>query len=383
LPRVKLIQNKEDIAPEHYPLFDELAALRGRISGPSTVVLHSPGLARPWNEVSEYLHSVSVVEAKDAELAVCVAARESDCPYIWASHVVAARNAGVSEASLTAVRDDASLTALPSSESQVALFARELMRTNRVDAELFNALLAAHDERWLVELCGWIGRYAALAGILNAFEVPPASATAEPLPSERHLDSATASSRPYGDAPRISLITSRDQVAADGQALFDEVVAARGSVRGPAAALLWSPPLGKRVHDINEYFRTSTVLDARAREGAALAVAREKDCPHLQQSHAVPAREAGLDGAAIDLIAAGGDIAALPAADRDVVDYVQQVLRRPHRVTDELFGRLQASRGIPWLVELTALTGHYGFGAAVLNACEVGVTESLNAPSAS
>ena len=47
MARVKLIQNKEDIAPEHYDLFNELAALRGRVSGPSTVMLHNPALARP------------------------------------------------------------------------------------------------------------------------------------------------------------------------------------------------------------------------------------------------------------------------------------------------------------------------------------------------
>jgi len=47
MARVKLIVNKEDVAPEHHALFDTLAALRGRISGPSTVVLHSPGLAGP------------------------------------------------------------------------------------------------------------------------------------------------------------------------------------------------------------------------------------------------------------------------------------------------------------------------------------------------
>ena len=70
MARVKLIVNKEDVAPEHAGLFDELAALRGRISGPSTVVLHSPGLARPWNQLSEYLHRDSIVEPRHAELAV-------------------------------------------------------------------------------------------------------------------------------------------------------------------------------------------------------------------------------------------------------------------------------------------------------------------------
>src|SRR5512138_785677 len=62
MARVKLIVNRKDVAPEHHALFDTLAALRGRISGPSTVVLHSPGLAGPWNEISEYLHRQSIVE---------------------------------------------------------------------------------------------------------------------------------------------------------------------------------------------------------------------------------------------------------------------------------------------------------------------------------
>ena len=69
MARVKLIVNKEDVAPEHHALFDELAALRSRISGPSTIVLHSPGLARPWNQISEYLHRDSIVEPEHAELA--------------------------------------------------------------------------------------------------------------------------------------------------------------------------------------------------------------------------------------------------------------------------------------------------------------------------
>ena len=93
MARVKLIQTKDDMAPEHHALFDELAALRGRISGPSSVVLYSPRLARPWNEISEYLHRSSVVEARHAELAVCTAAREYDCAYIWAAHLPQARRA--------------------------------------------------------------------------------------------------------------------------------------------------------------------------------------------------------------------------------------------------------------------------------------------------
>src|SRR5882672_5288018 len=113
MARVKLIQDRKDVAAEHYAIFDELAALRGRISGPSSVVLYSPALARPWNEISEYLHRDSVVEARDAELAVIASARENDCPYIWAAHAPPARKAGVTNDTIAAVRDRGGLKGLP------------------------------------------------------------------------------------------------------------------------------------------------------------------------------------------------------------------------------------------------------------------------------
>src|SRR5207249_7773106 len=113
MARVKLIVSRDDIAAEHHAIFDELAALRGRISGPSTIVLHSPGLARPWNEISEYLHRDSIVEPQHAELAVCATAREKDCGYVWNAHVPAARRAGVTEEAISAVRARRPLDGLP------------------------------------------------------------------------------------------------------------------------------------------------------------------------------------------------------------------------------------------------------------------------------
>ena len=151
---MKLIRNKEDIAPEHYPLFNELAALRGRISGPSTVVLHSPALARPWNEVSEFLHRLSCVPPQAAELAVSTAAREYDCAYVWAAHVPKAREAGVSEATFTAVAqgEGGALDGLPPQEAAVVSYVRQLLRANRIDGAVFDPLLAAHGAQSAVKL---------------------------------------------------------------------------------------------------------------------------------------------------------------------------------------------------------------------------------------
>ena len=182
MARVKLIVDRQDLAPEHGALFDELAALRGRISGPSTMVLHSPGLARPWNQVSEYLHRASIVEPRHAEIAVCATARERDCGYVWNAHVPLALKAGIARPTIAAVAERRPADELPEPERTVVLYVQQLLRDNRVEQEVFDRLRQAHDERWLVELTVWIGRYAALSGILNAFEVTHA-APAEMLPS--------------------------------------------------------------------------------------------------------------------------------------------------------------------------------------------------------
>jgi 4-carboxymuconolactone decarboxylase len=374
MARVKLIQQQEDIAPEHQALFAELAALRGRISGPSTIVLHSPGLARPWNEISEYLHGRSVVEPQYAELAVSVTAREYDCAYIWAAHAPQARKAGVSEATIAAVRDGLPLDGLPGAEATLVRYVRQLLQGNRIGSETFAPLLQAHDARWIVELTTWIGRYGALAGILNAFEVAAAPG-AELLPETAGstITAARPAARAPFQTPRLPLVTARERMQEADRPVFDAVAEGRGSVRGPFAILMHSPPLCTRVFDVSNYLRFRSDLTPRLRELATIATAREKDCAYVWAAHAPAARREGVAAATVALVRDRADLGALPASDRDVVDYVRQVLG-PHHVTQPLFDRLREEHGVPRLVELTALIGHYGLVTALLNAVEVAPT---------
>jgi 4-carboxymuconolactone decarboxylase len=368
MARVKLIVNRDDLAPEHHALFDDLAALRGRISGPSTVVLHSPGLARPWNEISEYLHRQSIVEAPHAELAVCATAREKDCGYVWNAHVPLARKAGVSAATIDIVRDRRGLIGMSGAEMSVVQYVRQLIQTNRVEPEVFGQLLGVHGPQWLVELTVWIGRYQALAGILNAFDVTPRM-PAEELPVVPGT-AATVTARAPLRAPRVEPITRREQVPPAHHAIFDAVAEGRGSVRGPFSILMYSPVLCRRHLDVGTFLRFNSRLEADSRELAILATAREKDCPYIWAAHAPAARQAGVSNAIVSVVRDRGDLAALPAAERDVIDYARQLVRS-NAVAPVLFDRLQGRHGVPWLVELTCLIGHYGIVASILNAFEV------------
>jgi len=63
-------------------------------------------------------------------------------------------------------------------------------------------------------------------------------------------------------------------------------------------------------------------------------------------------------------------VTSLPAAERDVIDYVRQ-LARTNQVAQPVFDRMRTQHGVTGLVELTCLTGHYGIVSAILNAFEV------------
>ena len=370
MPRVKQIVQKTDIAPEHYALFDELAALRGVISGPSTIVLHSPPLARPWNEVSEYLHRKSIVEDRYAEVAVCAAAREKDCGYIFTAHARMARNAGVDDAVITVVRDREPASSLPPDLAPVVTYARQLMQDNRVAQDVFDQLLQAHGAPWLVELTIWIGRYAALAGIINGFEVVSES-SADPLPVPgANSPTAKQPAPPPLAQPRIPLLTERGQVPPEHQGAFAAFMAIRGGLRGPYPILMHSPIPCNLINDVHSYVRSQSPIERRHQELAIITIAREKDCSYIWSVHAPHARTEGLSDAAVTAIGNGGEVAALSAVERDIVDYIRQQLRS-QRVTQELFDRLSEQLGVPWLVELTALLGHYGILCSIINAFEV------------
>lgn len=369
MARVKPIVNRDEVAAEHHALFDELAALRGRISGPSTIVLHSPGLARPWNEISEYLHRQSIVEPQHAELAVCATAREKDCGYIWNAHVPLARKAGVPAATIDTVRDRRTVAALSGAEARVVQYVRQLLQNNRVESGVFDQLLEAHGPQWLVELTVWIGRYQALAGILNAFEVTP-TAPAEGLPAVPRTATTAATVRPPLAAPRIAPITRREQVSEAHRAIFDTVAEGRGGVRGPFSILMHSPVLCRRHLDVGTFLRFNSGLNADSRELAIIATAREKDCPYVWAAHAPAARTAGISDAVVAAVRDHEELAGMPAAERTIVDYARQLLRS-NGVTAPVFDRLQGRHGVPWLVELTCLIGHYGIVTAILNAFEV------------
>ncbi|MFI5267697.1 MAG: carboxymuconolactone decarboxylase family protein [Chloroflexota bacterium] len=171
---------------------------------------------------------------------------------------------------------------------------------------------------------------------------------------------------------RISDVTDRDQLPEGLRHWWDDIVASRGSVRGPFKVLLHSPELAGRAAHLGTYvrFESEATLPAHVRELAALITARLLDCGYEYSAHRSQAAQAGVSSATLAAI----DEKRAPEEDGWLFNFVQQVIER-HRVDTSTFEEAQRRLGVQGLVELVGTVGYYAFLAATLNTFEVEPTE--------
>ena len=110
-------------------------------------------------------------------------ARAMDCQYIWHAHAARARQQGISDAFVDALRDNKPLPALPAAEQTVVNFVQELLKTHKTSPASFQAALTQFGARGVTELTTLMGYYSLLAFNANVFEIDvPAGGTEPTLP---------------------------------------------------------------------------------------------------------------------------------------------------------------------------------------------------------
>lgn len=173
MARIELITSKDQLGSDRYAEYEAIVDVLGRVGGPFGVLMHSPGLAEKVCRAGAQVRLGSELAMAERELALLSTAREKDAAYEWSTHAPIARRHGVREEAITAIRDDLNTDALEDDERDIIEYVRELLRTNRVAQERFDALRERHGVRWLVELTGTVGQYQYIAAINNAFEIEP------------------------------------------------------------------------------------------------------------------------------------------------------------------------------------------------------------------
>jgi 4-carboxymuconolactone decarboxylase len=173
MPRLPAITGKADVPAEHHAVVDAVIKVFGSVRGPFSMFLHSPRLADRLLPLVTFFRDDSRVEPKLRLLAILTAVREREGAYPWAAQVNQARKNGVRDDVIDLIRAKGDPSGLSEDERDVVTYVRDLMRTNRPDPKLFDALKRRHGADWMVELTTAAEYFAMIAGIANAFDLTP------------------------------------------------------------------------------------------------------------------------------------------------------------------------------------------------------------------
>ena len=172
MPSIPLKTGKSDVPADYHHVVDGVMEVFGAVRGPFGVLLHSPALAELLLPLVPFVREKSVVDDLPRMLAVLAAVRERQAKYVWGAQVGYAQRVNVPEDLIDLIRSKGDTAGLPEDQRDAIEYARQLMRTNRVDKALFDRMHDKHGAQWMVEMTASMNFYAFLCGMTNAFDVP-------------------------------------------------------------------------------------------------------------------------------------------------------------------------------------------------------------------
>ncbi len=182
------------LTPEQQQLYDSIAKgpraakrkslvdEQGHLTGPFNAFLHLPALGTHWSSIGEALRFRTSLDRRLFELAILTIAVHWQSGHEWAAHARLAREAGVSEETIAALRSGTPPRPEKADEAAVHRFVHELVTARRASAEAYANVVAILGEAQTVELVNAAGYYIALAAMLNAFDVHPPEGLDDPWP---------------------------------------------------------------------------------------------------------------------------------------------------------------------------------------------------------
>ena len=172
-PRLK------DIALEDYPspqkeVLAKVSAARGRIPVPLRVWLQSGKLAQAIEPLSTMLNTQSVLAKREWEIAVIVMAQHWDSPSVLQAHYKFMREAGASEAVVSALQSGAEPPFDSERQKAVYRIATTCARREDVTDAIFQQAEAALGPDGMAELIAFLGYYSGIAIAMKIYAGSPA-----------------------------------------------------------------------------------------------------------------------------------------------------------------------------------------------------------------
>ena len=165
-------------------VYDLVIGKRGRLPGPFRVWLANPEFSEIAETLGRRVRFDSGLSRRIVELATIIACRNAGAEYAWHSHRNAAREAGIDEAVIVAIRDGERPQIEDETEAAVYDFCHEVLENKSVSVETFRRIDTLIGRSALIDLMGLVGFYGMVAVTLNAFDIPPADGATPELPKD-------------------------------------------------------------------------------------------------------------------------------------------------------------------------------------------------------
>ena len=173
--RLPAATDRASVAQHARPFYDQIVDSRPVLRGPIAHVLpYAPEAAARIAFLGNTLRQSSIFTPAQTELAICVAARARNQPYVWAAHSPTARTNGISESDMATVNARGALDAVPEDEALIIQFGRELLEQHRVQDATFDKVRARFGESGFAELAALLGYYTLIDTIITAMAIEPA-----------------------------------------------------------------------------------------------------------------------------------------------------------------------------------------------------------------
>ena len=180
------------------------------------------------------------------------------------------------------------------------------------------------------------------------------------------------------------LVPSESELSEAQQGLREAVVGTRDGLgpeiwgRGPFGVWQNAPNVGHPALDLGGAVRFKTAISAMVREVAICTVGVHYRAKFEFAAHRAIGIAAGLDGVALDRLAAGED----PGWTDDLalVHRYTQTLLNTHRIDEELYNELLECFGDQGVVEIVTTIGYYCLISLTLNAFEVPLSTEMTDP---
>lgn len=172
MARVHVLKSPEELTGEAREIAEKIVDTRKSLDGPFSVWMHAPEWAERVAHLGTMVRWQGTLELRTRTLAALVTGRHFQAQYVWGIQGVIGAERDIPRSTIDAIRDDRS-DGIPEEDLQIIDFTRQLLRRNRVEEALAQAVMARLGADEYVQLTTCIGYYAMLAMTVNGVELEP------------------------------------------------------------------------------------------------------------------------------------------------------------------------------------------------------------------